>query len=105
MEHLLMRYRIKPAELEHHLELLRTVYADLNASDPGGLHWISYQLDDPHEFVELAFAPELPGPLPTMDSFRRYRADLEARCESRSATELQPVAHYGLPTDGTSHPT
>jgi len=48
-----------------------------------------------HEFVELAVAPELPGPLPVMESFRRYRTGLEDRCESRSAAVLHPIASCG----------
>lgn len=91
MEHLLMQYRVKADELERHLQLLRAVLADLHATDPGDLDFIRYQLDDPHEFVEIASAPQLPGPLPQMESFRRYRAGLEDRCESRSAEALHPV--------------
>ncbi|MGH3520627.1 MAG: hypothetical protein ACRDQ7_25300 [Haloechinothrix sp.] len=97
MEHLLMRYRVRPEQLAHHLELLKEVYAELEAVDPGGFVWISYQLDDPHEFIEIAAAPELPGPLPQMESFRRYRLGLENRCESRSSEYLHPATSYGFP--------
>lgn len=97
MEHLLMRYRVKADELERHLQLLRAVFADLQATDPGDLAFISYQSDDPHEFVELASGPELPGPLPQMDSFRPYRANLEDRCASRSAEALRPIGSYRSP--------
>ncbi|MGQ0575876.1 MAG: hypothetical protein ACT4RN_16975 [Pseudonocardia sp.] len=94
MEHLLMCYRVKADELERHLQLLRAVFADLHATDPGDLAFISYQLDDPQEFIELASASQLPGPLPQMESFRRYRANLEDRCESRSAEALCPIGSY-----------
>lgn len=97
MEHLLMRYRVKAGELDRHLQLLQAVFADLQATDPGDLAFISYQLDDPHEFIELASAPELPGPLPQMESFRSYRAGLEDRCESRSAEALHPIGSYRSP--------
>ncbi|TWG07659.1 hypothetical protein [Saccharopolyspora dendranthemae] len=98
MQHLLMRYRVKPDELERHLELLNEVFKEINDTDPGSLVFISYQLDDPHDFVELAAAPELPGPLPGMVSFQRFRAGLEDRCESRTTGFLHPVGSYGFPS-------
>jgi hypothetical protein len=97
LQGLMMRYRIRPDELPLHLDLLRAVYDELAATGAGDLHWASYQLDDPTEFVEIAFSSSLPGPLPGLESFRRYRAGLDERCEERTATELREFGSYRMP--------
>jgi hypothetical protein len=39
----------------------------------------------------------LPGPPPRLESFQRYRAELEERCEQMVAEELHEVASYRFP--------
>ncbi|MFI7488789.1 hypothetical protein ACIBXA_10460 [Micromonospora echinaurantiaca] len=39
---------------------------------------------------------ELPGPLPSLESFRRYRAGLEDRCEERATFDFTVVGSYGF---------
>lgn len=94
--HALMRYTVRPEALDEHLRLLHAVYAELDAERPGDLRWVTYQLEeDPRTFVELVEGPDLPHPLPLLESFRRYRAELDERCEGRTFTELRVVASFG----------
>ncbi len=90
----LITYRVKPEELERHLGLLRAVYAELEAGDAQGLRYATFQLDDAGRFVEVVMGEDLPQPLPQLEAFRRYRADLEARCEERDFAELAEVGAF-----------
>ena len=56
--------------------MLRAVYAELNALRPTRFSWATYQVAGWREFLEVAVGAPLPGPLPDLPSFRRYRADL-----------------------------
>lgn len=94
LEWILIRYRVEPDQLDRHLELLHAVYDQLHATQPDGLHYATFQLDDEHSFVDIAASPTLPGPLPELETFRRYRADLDQRCDERIASELHPVVAY-----------
>lgn len=50
---------------------------------PPHFSWATYQLAGTRDFIEVATGLTLPGSLPDLLSFRRYRADLGARCETR----------------------
>ena len=79
----ILRYVVKPARLAEHLELLGQVYAALDALKPNSFSWATYRVENSTEFIEVATGSPLPGPLPTLAEFQRYRVGLEARCESR----------------------
>ena len=96
MERLLMRYRVMPDRLDEHLRLLAEVYAELDRVAPDGFSWATFRLED-GSFLEIAIDPNLPGPLPGLGSFARYRAGLEDRCSDREAIEIQQVGAYRFP--------
>lgn len=93
--HAIMRYTVRNDALNEHLELLRAVYRQLADERPAGLHWATYQLDQVGAFLEVVSGPDLPNPLPQLDSFRRYRADLEVRCvQPPEFTEVVEVGAF-----------
>lgn len=94
MECIMIQYRVKPDQLERHLELIRAVYDELDETQPDGLRYATFQLEDEAAFVDIALSPDLPGPLPQLKSFQRYRADLDERCDDRIATELHEVGSF-----------
>jgi hypothetical protein len=96
METILIRYRVRPEHLSEHLRLLRAVHEDVARTRPPGFRYLTIQLDDERSFVDLATGPELPGPLPSLASFRRYRAGLEDRCEERTTCGFTEVGSYGF---------
>lgn len=100
MERLMMRYTIKPAQLDEHVRLLASVYEELDDSGFTDLSWATFRLDD-GSFVEIAISPDLPGPLPQLASFARYRAGLDDRCSAREAVELHQVGAYRFPQPGS----
>jgi hypothetical protein len=97
VERIMIRYRLKADRLEHHLSLLHAVYEELEATAAESLHYATFQLDDELEFVDIASGPRLPEPLPRLESFQRYRAGLEERCERMVSEELHEVASFRFP--------
>ncbi|TDE47934.1 hypothetical protein E1295_22090 [Nonomuraea mesophila] len=96
--HVLIRWRIKPDQVEHELELLRAVYEDMHEVRPEGLRYATYQLDDGVTFVDVAEMAEGPGVLQQVEAFQRYRASLDERCDEPPAvTVLQEVGAYRFP--------
>lgn len=89
-----LRYTVKADHLDEHLRLIRDVYADLAALAPPGFHWATYQLESSREFVEVAIGHPLPGPLPEMPAFTRYRASLDDRCETKRFDMAEVVGTY-----------
>ncbi|SCG61310.1 hypothetical protein GA0070609_3703 [Micromonospora echinaurantiaca] len=96
VETILIRYRVRPEHLAEHLLLLRAVHDEVARVRPSGLRYVTFQLDDERSFVDVAMGPELPGPLPSLESFRRYRAGLEDRCEERATFDFTVVGSYGF---------
>lgn len=89
-----MRYTIKADQLQTHLDLLRHVYDDLARTQPDGIAWTTYQVAGTRTFIEFVEGPALPQPLPRIESFQRYRAGLDDRCEDREFLELQPIGSF-----------
>lgn len=90
----LLRYTVKPELLDEHLGLLSDVYAELHTLQPALFSWATYRIPDTHDFIEVATAHPLPGPLPDLPSFRRYRAGLDDRCDSRQFDDVSVVGSF-----------
>ncbi len=97
----MLRYTVKPDRLAEHLRLLRAVYEELGSTRPDGLRYATFQLEDEVSFVELVTGADLPGPLSRSEAFRRYRADLDARCVERRFDEPSAVGSFGFPDADT----
>ena len=96
-----LRYTVREGDIDEHLALIADVYQELHTLRPSGFEFATYRLAGTNEFVEIASAPRLPGPLPTLPSFRRYRADLESRCSRRDFDIVTVVGQYPpKPLDG-----
>ncbi len=90
----MIRYKVKPDQLGRELELLRAVYEELESTQPDGLRYASFQLEDEVSFVEFALT-DGPGRFSQLESFRRYRSTLDERCdETPVVTELQEVGSF-----------
>ena len=96
MERIVIRYRLRPAEVERNLELVRGVYAEREATGPGDFRYATLGLGDGVSFVVVAVAPALPGPLPGLAAFRAYRERMEDRCEERFADAATLVGSYRM---------
>ncbi len=96
MTRVMIRYKVKREYLARELELLRAVYEELQSTQPAGLGYASFQLDDEVSFVEFAVT-DAPGRFSQLESFRHYRATLDERCEEPPVvTELHEVGAFGV---------
>lgn len=96
MPHVMVRYRVHPDRSAENEELVRAVYEELAESEPDGLHYATFKLDDGVTFVHLA-QHDQPNPLSGVAAFRRFQEDIRGRCEEPPVvTELTEVGSYRL---------
>jgi hypothetical protein len=90
----MIRYKVKREETARELELLRAIYAELEATKPDGIRYATFQLEDGVSFVEFA-ETDGPGRFSELEAFRAYRATLDERCEEAPVvTELRQVGSF-----------
>ncbi|MEU1185455.1 hypothetical protein ABZ464_49180 [Streptomyces sp. NPDC005820] len=92
----MIRYKLKPDQVERNLKLLSAAYEEMNALRPPGLKHVSYQLDDKVTFVDFVETEGRgAGPLATLPAFGLFRATLDARCvEPPRLIELHDAGSY-----------
>ncbi|GIJ10290.1 hypothetical protein ACFFMR_02495 [Micromonospora andamanensis] len=93
---LLISYRVRADRIDEHLALLDAVHQELARVRPPGFRYLTLRLDDGLSFVDVVMGPDLPRPLPSLESFSRFRAELDERCEQRSTAEFTVRGSYGM---------
>jgi hypothetical protein len=84
MKQLMVRYKVKPDQAERNAELIRPVFAELEQTAPEGFHYAAFRLDDGLTFLHVvAQEDEGNNPLPELDAFRRFTADIRDRCDEQ----------------------
>jgi hypothetical protein len=95
-----IRYRTKPEHAEENAELIREVFAELAADDPGGLRYVSLRLEDGVTFVHIAAVDGETNPLFSSEAFGRFTSDIASRCEEGPITvDATVVGSYSLSID------
>ena len=97
MRHVMVRYKVKPERVAENEELVRAVYDELQRTQPVGLRYATFRLDDGVEFVHLASIETEDGhsPLSNVQAFKRFQEDIGERCdEVPVATELHEIGSY-----------
>lgn len=95
----MIRYRLRPDQIEPNLELLGAVYAELESRPLDGLGWTTFQLEDGVSFVDFVRPGGPPGALSQRDAFRRYRSTLDERCDEPPVLmSLREVGSVGFPS-------
>ena len=78
----IVRYQVTPESVADNERLVRAVYAELTALAPVGFRYATFRLDDGVSFMHVAVtAGEADAPLPKLDAFRAFLADLRERCD------------------------
>ncbi|MEU2657039.1 hypothetical protein ABZ615_17115 [Streptomyces sp. NPDC007325] len=91
----MIRWKLGADAPARHEELLRTVYAELDALRPRGLRYDTYRLDDEVTFVSFVELADGPGVLGGLPAFQRYRAALDTLCaEAPEMTVLHSAGAY-----------
>lgn len=99
MRRVMVRYKVKPDRAAENVELVRAVYDELDRTEPAGLRYATFQLDDGVTFVHLASIETEDGqsPLPEVKAFRQFQENIGDRCdEAPVATELHEIGSFHL---------
>lgn len=91
MPRVVVRYKTKPEHADENQKLVEAVYEELARDEPDGLRYATMRLDDGVTFVHFADieAEEGRNPLGDTAAFKRFQADIAARCDE------PPVAYNG----------
>jgi hypothetical protein len=93
-----VRYRTKQQHAEENAELVRAVFAELAADDPGGLRYVTFRLEDGVTFVHVAVVEGEVNPLASSAAFVRFQTEIAARCEEGPvAMDATVVGAYSFP--------
>lgn len=89
----MVRYKVKRDQVERNLELVRAVYDELESTQPDGLRYATFQLEDEVSFVELVVGGV--QQLAELKAFRTFRANIAERCvEPPVITELHEAGSF-----------
>ena len=95
MRHVMVRYKVKPDRVAENEELVRAVYEELAGTEPAGLRYATFRLDDGVSFVHIAVTSSEPSPLPRLSAFKRFQARIADRCdEPPVVTELREIGAF-----------
>ena len=97
MRRVMVRYTVKQGQAEHNEELVRSVYDALHATQPEGLRYATFRLEDGLTFVHIAEVDGEQNPLTQMPAFGAFVAGIEERCdEPPVSSSLTCVGSFGL---------
>jgi hypothetical protein len=83
MRQVMVRYRVKPDRVEENEALVRAVYEELARTQPEGLRYATFKLEDGVSFVHVSSAETDDGrnPLTELPAFREFQRDIGERCD------------------------
>jgi hypothetical protein len=95
MRQVMVRYRVKPERVAENEELVRAVYDELSRTDPAGLRYATFKLDDGVSFLHLASTEDGQNPLSQVIAFRRFQENIADRCDERPVvTDLSEIGSF-----------
>ena len=96
MKRTLIRYKTKPDMADKNAELIAGVFAELKATRPDGVRYLSLRLDD-NSFVHFVEAEEGSTPLPSLDAFKAFQSGIRERCiEPPAVKSATIVGNYRM---------
>lgn len=83
MKTVMIRYKVKPALADENQRWVEKVFAELERSQPQGLRYQTFRLDDGVSFLHIATREGGPddSPLMRLESFRAFVAGIRERCD------------------------
>jgi hypothetical protein len=98
MKRVLVRYKVKPEAVAENEELVRAVYAELAETQPEGMRYATFQLDDGVSFVHINFSGG--ASLNDLASFRAFQEGIAERCDEQpKVSELREIGSYRFGAD------
>jgi hypothetical protein len=79
----MVRYKVKADRADENEAFIRDVFKALQASQPEGLAYASFKLEDGVSFVHVASIETKDGsnPLAETPAFKKFAGDIKERCE------------------------
>ena len=103
MRQVMVRYRVKPERVEENEELVRAVYDELRRTEPAGLRYATFKLDDGVSFVHLAVT-ESAGGGTALSTLTEFQKNIEDRTDERPVvTALDQIGSFRLVGDSREH--
>ena len=99
MRRVMIRYRVKPDQVEENEMLVRAVYDALRETSPDGFKYVTFKLADGVSFMHVSSteAPDGQTPLPDLPAFQRFLQGIPERCDEQPVvTELHEVGSFGM---------
>src|SRR4051794_1962774 len=97
MRRVMVRYTVRPDQVEANEALVREVYDELDRTRPDGLRYATFRLDDGVSFVHVASVETQDGhnPLSAVPAFARFTETIGERTDERPVTVvLHEVGSY-----------
>jgi hypothetical protein len=97
MRQVMVRYTVKPERAAENEQLVRAVYEELARTEPDGLRYATYRLDDGVTFIHIASSDTADGrsPLADVEAFKRFQEHIADRVEEGPVvSELSQVGSY-----------
>ena len=91
---IVVQYRPKADEADHNQQLVEEVFRELNETDPGGVRYATFRLED-GSFVHIADVEADPNPLGAIAAFARFQDGIGDRCEPGDGPKPQPATLVG----------
>lgn len=93
----MVRYTVKPDQVEHNDELVRAVIAELQRMQPAGLRYAAFKLDDGVSFVHLMWSDgqHARSSLRAVETLRTFHSGIRDRCEQAPVrTTLSEIGSF-----------
>ena len=107
MKQTMVRYKVKPDRVEENEELVRAVYDEIHRTEPVGLSYATFKLDDGVSFVHLVSIENgdgRQGPLSKVEAFKRFLEDIDDRTdEGPVSTDLSEIGSFRFVDDSREH--
>jgi hypothetical protein len=98
MKRIMVRYTVKPDQVEDNERRVKAVFAQLDRDKPAGLRYATFKLPDGVSFMHIASIETSDGtnPLQAVEAFREFAQTVKDRCvDPPVSTELE-VGSYQL---------
>src|ERR1700739_501051 len=91
----LIRYRTKPDQADANIKLVEAVYAELHRTQPDGVSYATFRLNDQVTFIHAVRAGQEPTPLFAVKAFGEFQAGIADRVDQPPfQEELTEVGSY-----------
>jgi hypothetical protein len=98
MKRVMVRYKVRPEAVAENEELVRAVYAELQQTQPAGMRYATFQLEDGVSFVHVNFS-DGGSSLNEIASFRTFQEGIAERCDEQpQVSELREIGSYRFDT-------